>query len=251
METKERESAVLRVIELSGTLDSDGVGCMLRKFPDVLSWKCDLGIGPLHWWATKGNGDAVRLLLAHGANVNGRDVNGCTPLMTCTYLDDTHMAGLLLEHGADPNATDLLGNSPMIEAIDEPDVRMVELLLSKNADPNIQHALGLPAVEHAICNDEFTIVKLLLQYGAEPDMDFLLCGIYRYPNIDPVVYYDLLLGFDVDLLRPDKDGNHPIFLALEEQNEIVVNYFVQKGVSLGLKDRHGESIQSILARLMN
>lgn len=241
--------AVWRVIELSGALDSDGISRVLRNSPEVMTWKCDLGIGPLHWWVAKGRTDAVELLLVLGADINEMDVNGCTPIMTCIYLEDRKMAELLLRHGADPNVYDLIGNCPIIEAINECDIDMVELLLLNNTNPNVHHTLGLSAVALAVSMNEFAIARLLLRHGANPDLSFLLCGIYRCSSIDPIVYYDLLSEFDADILRPDENGSHPIFLALAEQNKKVVSYFIQKGVSLDLKSPGGESIQSILDRL--
>lgn len=49
------------------------------------------------WW---GKAPMVRLLIAHGANVDGRDILGFTPLTYACRFGETAVARLLLDHGA-------------------------------------------------------------------------------------------------------------------------------------------------------
>ena len=49
------------------------------------------------------NADAVRNLLASGADVNAPQSDGTTALHWASYHDDTETAELLLDAGADPN----------------------------------------------------------------------------------------------------------------------------------------------------
>lgn len=46
----------------------------------------------------------LKVLLLHGANIEARDDDRCTPLMTACHYACTEEARLLLENGADPNA---------------------------------------------------------------------------------------------------------------------------------------------------
>ena len=52
--------------------------------------------------AVKGRTEAVKFLLAHGADLGGSDINGTTPLMAAAVSGSLPTVQLLLDHQADP-----------------------------------------------------------------------------------------------------------------------------------------------------
>ena len=69
------------------------------------------GTTVLHWAATKGNIQMIKLLLNYKANVNEKDDKGRTPLMfACFYNFSTDAADLLMLSGASSKEKDALGN---------------------------------------------------------------------------------------------------------------------------------------------
>ena len=85
----------------------------------------------------------VRLLLAHGADVNAVDMNNDTPLLLC---DDHVLSEILLDAGADVNARSDDGNyfqtALMLHAKNS---EMARLLVSRGADLYLQDELGRDA----------------------------------------------------------------------------------------------------------
>lgn len=72
------------------------------------------GWAPLHYAATHGHLDIIRLLLDQYAYIDAESPNGSTPLMMAAHYGTTEAVQLLLEAGADP----LLKNAQGLTAID-------------------------------------------------------------------------------------------------------------------------------------
>jgi ankyrin repeat protein len=60
------------------------------------------GWTPLHYAATRGHREMMRLLLDHEAYIDSESPNGTTPLMMAAYSASPLAVKLLLEEGADP-----------------------------------------------------------------------------------------------------------------------------------------------------
>lgn len=67
------------------------------------------GWTPLHYAATGGHLEMIRLLLEHNAYIDAESPNGSTPLMMAARYGAIDGARLLLEEGADPTATNEQG----------------------------------------------------------------------------------------------------------------------------------------------
>src|SRR5579859_3670811 len=90
--------------------DTDGLRRAAGN-PNVVS---SLGEAPLHYAATFGSVDSVRVLLERGADPNARNRSGATPLISGAY--NFEKARLLVEKGADVNAHSQNGVTPLMVA---------------------------------------------------------------------------------------------------------------------------------------
>ena len=72
------------------------------------------GWTPLHYAATSGHLDVMRLLLDENAYIDAASPNGTTPLMMAAHYGSPEAVKLLLEAGADP----MLKNDQMLSALD-------------------------------------------------------------------------------------------------------------------------------------
>ena len=115
-----------------------------------------------------GNAKRIRLLLAHGANVNGRGSSGF-PLHSACHSPSGNWEAvhILLQNGADVNAQIRDGNYALQTAARRGQVSIVQLLLDWDADINAQGGFFGNALQAASFKGNPELVRLLIKCGAE------------------------------------------------------------------------------------
>ncbi|HXG67548.1 MAG TPA: ankyrin repeat domain-containing protein [Blastocatellia bacterium] len=84
--------------------------------------------------ARKSNAEAVKALLAKGADVNAKTRYGATALSFACDRGSVEVVKTLLEHGADVNVRDTFyGATPLVWAADKGHVEIVRMLIDKGA----------------------------------------------------------------------------------------------------------------------
>jgi uncharacterized protein len=101
------------------------------------------GSTALLFGARSGDVEAIRLLLAAGADVNDSLPNGMSALVLAAHSGNGSAASLLLAKGADPNA-DGIGYTALHAAILRGDLKLVQDLLAHGANPNALITKGTP-----------------------------------------------------------------------------------------------------------
>jgi ankyrin repeat protein len=124
------------------------------------------GTTPLMDAAAFGSLDAMKLLLAAGADVNASNAFGATALMWCA--NDPEKVRLLVGKSANVKAKSNRGSTALsIAAADDGASEVVRLLLERGADASVSDEYhSTPLIAAALANDLST-VRLLLQAGAE------------------------------------------------------------------------------------
>jgi ankyrin repeat protein len=117
--------------------------------------------------ARTGNVSAVNLLLAHGADVNGKEnKKGQTALMWALEERHLEVARELIEHGADVRAKTKDGFSPLLFAARQGELEPARLLADKGADVNEITPGGLTPLLVAADSGHEQLAIFLVQKGA-------------------------------------------------------------------------------------
>lgn len=110
------------------------------------------------------DGATVKLLIDHGAVVDGKNDLGETPLhvnSTFTLAGDERIALCLLEHGADPNLRNADGDTPLILATRCEKEAVVKALMEHGARKELKDAAGKTAYAIALAKGFPKIARLI------------------------------------------------------------------------------------------
>ncbi|NXK89504.1 ASB12 protein, partial [Formicarius rufipectus] len=142
---------------------------------------------PLRLAAARGHLRSLRVLLAHGAEVDGLDVKAQTPLFVAVSHGHRECAAALLGAGASPAGSLYNNCSPLLVAARDGHTAILRLLLERGAEPNVQPRLPpWAAGAGALCSGPLYLAaayghldcfRTLLLYGAEPNYNCATPGV--------------------------------------------------------------------------
>ena len=126
------------------------------------------GMTALIWAAHQDDLDAVKMLLAAGANPKLANRYQLTALSEAANVGDGEMIEMLVKAGADVNVTYGEGETPLMTASRTGATRGVKALLEKGADVNAKDSYhGQTALMWAAAENHQDVAKLLLAAGAD------------------------------------------------------------------------------------
>jgi ankyrin repeat protein len=225
--------------------------------------------------AWRGNVDAVRRLLAWGAEADGCDHEGQTPLMSASWAGHYEVANILIERGINVDATDSQGTTALAASASSGHYVITKLLLDVKADPTIadnQQSTALtyavrygfvPCVEALLSHpidlglasyasstllalaaesDYTDIVRLLLDHGARPISDgtsaHSLCMFSVVKNRN-VPMADLLIAAGAPINVRNEARMTPLTEAISARNKELVECFLKHGADPNLETDEG------------
>ncbi|XP_076013560.1 ankyrin repeat domain-containing protein 34B-like, partial [Genypterus blacodes] len=138
---------------------------------------------PLISAASMGKLRLVRLLVEGGAQVNGRNPRGETPLLAaCKALrgeptgpETVKLLTYLLQNKADPNAQDRAGRTALMFACTErAGAQVASTLLSAGADPSTEDYSGASALVYAVNAQHQPTLKVLMDACRAKGCDIII-----------------------------------------------------------------------------
>ena len=118
--------------------------------------------------AQDGDMQAVKDLLARGADVNAKDETGKTALLwVAPARDNPEMVKVLIAKGADVNAKDKEGETALMIAASQSNPGILTELLAAGAEINAQNNAGGTALMAAASRANVEEIRILLAKGAD------------------------------------------------------------------------------------
>jgi len=148
--------------------DRDGVKALLKQAADVNAAQGD-GMTALHWAALKNDADLAQMLLYAGANVRAMTrIGSYTPLVLAARNGNAAVMAPLVAAGADVNSKTVNGTTALMLAAASGNVDSVKALIDKGADVNLKEPVrGLNAAMFAAASNRAAVVTLLAAHKAD------------------------------------------------------------------------------------
>jgi len=135
--------------------------------PSLVNDMGELKISPLGTAAGDGNIAMMELLMARGADINGRAHDGFTPLHEAAVANRTAAANLLLAHGAKIDAPTDSGITPLYYAAMMGKKEVAEVLVTHGANVNAKTSNGATPLHTAATLGSKAVVEVLVVHGAD------------------------------------------------------------------------------------
>ncbi len=169
---------------MEGGLDNSLCSAAERSFSELVELLLTAGASPryvdpaqrtgLQLAAENGDARSVALLVAAGAAVELRNLNGDTPLLLACRAGDGEgqMTEALLAGGADPKATDGQGGTCLhaLAGSSSPGLGTVRALVAAGAKVDALDRSGTAALHAALRRNHLGLVRALLEAGADPNL---------------------------------------------------------------------------------
>lgn len=201
------------------------------------------GLNALFWAAYQDDLAQVRILLDHGADVNGQTAIGTTPLMAAAQAGNLDVVQHLVAQGAHIDLTDRHGNTPLIVAAVFGQSEISECLIQAGANIDLANKADFAPQHYAAATGDLDLLKHLLQEKAQlrasSESGLTALMLAASAGRLKAVEYLMAQGQDPDTL--DTHGNTALLIAVMFKHTDVAQALIQAGADAAIQNNEKET----------
>lgn len=205
------------------------------------------------WSDKRPDPEIIKLLVKSGAEVDGKDNSGLSPLLwACLVTPDPEVIDTLLELGADPLAATESGLTPALAAARNPNMEIMRKIIAAGGNVMDKSVDGDTALMQAAeKNSNKDMIEFLIKAGVELEARnkydasalYLAAGNNPHPEISRTL---LEAGADPNqVVKPRKVGLTPTLAAAKNSNPQVIRLLVDFGGDLRARDIYQRDVLMI------
>ena len=190
----------------------------------------------------RGDVSTVASLISSGANIDGRNEDGKTPLVLAIENQRHPVFTKLLELGASKDVTDSAKKlPPLFWAASAGSIPMAKLLLQRGCNPNHKNLYGHAYFLDIIDKGDLDMVQLLLDHGAQVSTTDLYHrpAIHHAYSANNLAMLKLLQSRGGSVNAKDMSGCSMAILALRENKDEIFDFLLECGANVNIKSATG------------
>lgn len=164
-----------------------------------------------------------------------------TPLHNAAYNGNKGVINLLIANGAEVNGKNAFGAVPLHSAASQDQIETVELLIANGADVNVKNRFlsGYTPLALVACRDHNEVVKVLLANGADVSTidNYGRTPLYRaagwYGNKEIA---EMLIANGAKVNVRDNHNSTPLYWAAAATNKDIIEMLVANGAKVNIRD---------------
>lgn len=195
---------------------------------------------PLNYAVASNNLPVAKLLIAHGADVEG---GGSSPLSAAATVE---MAQLLVDNGAGVNTRSTAGWYPLHSAANRGNIKVTNYLLARGANPNAVSGNGYTSLYMAAGSDYgAAAAEALLNYGADPNARDASgnTALHQAASQGATKVIEILLAHKADINAANNNGYVPLLGAISslKNGSSSLEVLVNNGANVNVESDRGET----------
>lgn len=171
----------------------------------------------------------VKNLLARGAHVNVRDIEGWSPLTYAVRSKHREVVRELLQAGADVNSTDDAGSNLFMDAAENGDKGIFNELMKAKFGINLENECTYTAFKYLLKNSPYGNFKEITAENYKQQTELILKSLqakgYALSFFNKGIFFEPL-----------------IVLASANGHEEMVNMFIELGANINARDKSGTTL---------
>jgi cytohesin len=198
--------------------------------------------------ARRGNVKEVRGLLKAGADVDARDLQGFTALVSASECGHKQVAKVLMAHGADVNVKNRFLGETALTWVSKREI--AEFLISNGADVNARNNQGQTVLTSASFRGHKQTVEVLLAHGVKVDARdeqgataLMWASCHRQEEV-----VDVLIAHGADVNARTTNGATALMMASARGNIRMVKLLAARGADVDARDNEGETALILASR---
>lgn len=202
--------------------------------------RSDTGHSMLDMAAAQGYTEAIKTILARGADVNSATPDGRTALHCASFWDQAGVVELLVASGARLEASDGRGCTPLHVAAENGATTAIVSLVNGGADKSKVNSDGRSPLLVAVENGRLTAATVLLHASEEDNAGFVdrRYGSDEYSALDLAAcgghqqILKMLIRHGCDVNASDSDGVTALYLAALNDQPYSIDVLVKAGAKV-------------------
>ncbi|KAJ8013966.1 hypothetical protein DPEC_G00035340 [Dallia pectoralis] len=187
--------------------------------------------------------EITKVLQSGTVNVNVKDKHGFTPLLVAAQQGFTRLVHKLVENGADVNITNGSGKDSLMLACFAGHLDIVKYLRRFGASWQSRDMGGCSPLHWAVDGGHLDVIAYMIQDGCELEVRDSVSHWTPLMRVSAVsgnpAVASLLIKAGADVNTKDKDGKTPLMVAVLNNQEELVQLFLDSGADHDVKNEFG------------